>query len=133
MTKDIKVKETNSMDDKNIFRDFAYNFYNSDIKDQKNNNYLNNRLRYILQNLEINNWDDFENLFETGMGKWSKNRINQIKEKTREYLELLETMDFDQLLSLNIDIDAELNNINKWKLTMKTVQFEEDKNESEGR
>lgn len=113
---------------KNIFRDFAYDFYNNDLKDPKNNKRLNNRLRDILQNLEINSWDDFENLFETGMEKWPKNRIGQMKEKTRKDLELLETMALDQLLSLNIDVDTELDNINKWKLAMKTMPFEEDNN-----
>jgi hypothetical protein len=132
MAEDIKIKETNSMDEKNIFRDFTYNFYNSDIKYPKKDNHLNNTLRDILQNLEINSWNDFENLFEIGMEKWSKNRINQIKEKTYEDLKLLETMDLDQLLSLNINIDTELNNINKWKLTIKTMQFEEENRELEG-
>lgn len=130
---EVELKHDTHTSPKNVFRDFAYDFYNSDIKDPKNNNHLNNRLKDILQNLEINSWGDFENLFEIGMEKWSKNRINQIKEKTRKDLELLKTMNLDQLLSLNIDIDTELNNINKWKLTMKTMQFEEENSELEGR
>jgi len=113
-----------SITPKNIFRNFAYNFY-GDIKGQKDNSPLNNRLREILRNLEINSWDDFENLFEVGTEKWSRNRINQMKEKTRKDLELLETINLDQLLSLNTDIDTELDNIYKWKLTMKTMSFEE--------
>jgi hydroxypyruvate isomerase len=111
---------------KNVFRNFAYDFYNNDIKNAKNDNDLNNKLRDILQNLEINNWDDFENLFEIGVEKWQKNRINQIKENIRKELESLETMDLDQLSSLNSDIDKELNDINMWKSTMMTMQFEED-------
>lgn len=132
MIEDIKIKETNSTNKKNIFRDFAYNFYNSDMKDPKNNNRLNNRLRDILQNLEIDSWNDFENLFEIGIEKWQKNRINHIKEKTIKDLGSLETMNIDQLLSLNSDADKELNNINKWKLTMETMQFEEDNSKLEG-
>lgn len=112
------------MSDKNIFRNFAYNFYNEDLV--KNDNNLNRKLKKILKNLEINSWDEFDNFIEIGMDKWLKRKVNDIKEKTKNDIESIsKNIDREQekLLENRLDIESKL--IEQWKADMKEMQFYE--------